>query len=101
MNVFPTALIKHTVHSKICKLEIWVRWNERVDGDNNDLLGAWIDTHGALIVQTNDNPFWVRQVFLPAEAWTALETNPYAELVLCGADNVIDVRDFKLGVLIV
>lgn len=101
MNVFPTALIKHIVHPTSQRLEVWVRWNDRVDAGSDDLLGAWIDSHGALIVQTNDDPLCVRQIFLPDEAWNALHINPNAELVLCGADQVIDIRDFKLGVVIV
>lgn len=100
MSVFPTALIKHIVHPTSQRLEIWVRWNDRVDGRNDDMLGAWIDTHGALVVQTNDDPMCVRQIFLPPDAWDALHSNPNAELVLCGPEHVIDVRDFTLGVVI-
>lgn len=98
MNVFPTALIRHVVNSN-GQLEIWVRYNKDVDGDE-DSLGAWIDPHGALIVQTNSNPFWVRQIFLPNEAWAALEQRPWAELVLCGMEDVVTTRDFQLGVIV-
>lgn len=100
MNIFPTALIRHVVHPTHQKLEIWVHWNETVDGDDDD-LGAWIDLHGALIVQTNAEPSWARQIFLPDEAWTVLNTNPFAQLVLCGAENVINTREFQLGVIVV
>lgn len=99
MNVFPTALIRYKVHSTSFALEIWVRWNEKIDGSDED-LGAWIDPHGALIVQTNIDPACARQIFLPDAAWTDLNTNPFAQLVLCGVDNVITTREFQLGVII-
>lgn len=98
MNVFPTALIKHVVNSN-SKLEIWVRYNHQVDTEE-DNLGAWIDPHGALIVQTNSDPFCVRQIFLPEDAWAALYHNIWAELVLCGVENVVTTRDFQLGVIV-
>lgn len=99
MNIFPTALIRHEVHPTSCKLEIWVHWNDKVDG-NSDNLGAWVDSHGALIVQTHIGPDWARQIFLPDTAWTALNTNPFAQLVLCDSENVVTTRDFQLGVII-
>ncbi len=99
MNIFPTALIRHVVNSK-GRLELWVRYNDHVDGEEDD-LGAWVDSHGALIVQTNSNPLWGRQIFLPDEAWAVLHHTPWAELVLCGVENVVTTRDFQLGVIVV
>jgi len=97
MEIFPTVLVKYEIHPVSKRVELWVRWNDKIDHDQKEELASWVDGHGALVVQTSCNPPQGRQLFLPPLVWRALETNPHAELVLCGADSVVDIQGVVVG----